>query len=441
MAVTEVTEESWFSRLGGAFKGILTGIILFVLAIPLLFWNEGRAVRRAGALEKGAAAVVNATADKVLPENEGKLIHVSGMLTTNDTLADAVFGISIKGIRLERSVEMYQWKEKSSTKSEKQLGGSVKKTTVYTYEKGWSSSVIDSSEFKEAGHTNPGAFPFESQKWYASDVKLGAFTLQQDMIRRIGGEQPYAFPADYKLPANLNGYVANGRIMIPAAVPAAAPAATTAPAPAAAPAATTAPAPAATTAPAPAATTAPAPAAAPAATTAPAPAAAPVNRVPQIGDVRISFTQILPHNASVVAQQTKDSFCPYPVNGDTISLMSDSIQSAELMFSKAQSANNMLTWILRIVGFLMMLIGVSMVFKPLSVLADVLPIMGDIVEMGTSMVAFLIALPSWLIVIAIAWIVYRPVLGIILLVIAGAVIFYLIKKRKKNKPAAPTAAA
>ena len=413
MAVTEVTEESWFSRLGGAFKGILTGIILFVLAIPLLFWNEGRAVRRAGALEKGAAAVVNATADKVLPENEGKLIHVSGMLTTNDTLADAVFGISIKGIRLERSVEMYQWKEKSSTKSEKQLGGSVKKTTVYTYEKGWSSSVIDSSEFKEAGHTNPGAFPFESQKWYASDVKLGAFTLQQDMIRRIGGEQPYAFPADYKLPANLNGYVANGRIMIPAAVPAAAPAATTAPAPAAAPAATTAP----------------------------APAAAPVNRVPQIGDVRISFTQILPHNASVVAQQTKDSFCPYPVNGDTISLMSDSIQSAELMFSKAQSANNMLTWILRIVGFLMMLIGVSMVFKPLSVLADVLPIMGDIVEMGTSMVAFLIALPSWLIVIAIAWIVYRPVLGIILLVIAGAVIFYLIKKRKKNKPAAPTAAA
>ena len=59
MAVTEVTEESWFSRLGGAFKGILTGIVLFILAIPLLFWNEGRAVRRAAALKQGAASVVS----------------------------------------------------------------------------------------------------------------------------------------------------------------------------------------------------------------------------------------------------------------------------------------------------------------------------------------------------------------------------------------------
>ena len=136
MAVTEVSEESWFSRLGGAFKGILTGIILFVLAIPLLFWNEGRAVRRAQALRQGSAAVVSVAADKILPANEGKLVHVSGMQTTEDTLTDTVFGITIKGIRLEREVEMYQWKERSSTKSEKKLGGGVKKTTVYTYEKG-----------------------------------------------------------------------------------------------------------------------------------------------------------------------------------------------------------------------------------------------------------------------------------------------------------------
>ena len=45
MAVTEVSVESWGSRLGGAFKGILVGIILFILAFPLLFWNEGRAER------------------------------------------------------------------------------------------------------------------------------------------------------------------------------------------------------------------------------------------------------------------------------------------------------------------------------------------------------------------------------------------------------------
>ena len=418
MAVTEVTEESWFSRLGGAFKGILTGIILFIVAIPLLFWNEGRAVRRAEVLEKGASQVVSVKSDAVLPANEGKLIHTSGMLVTNDTLTDLAFGISVKGIRLERKVEMYQWKEKSSTRSEKQLGGSVKKTTVYTYEKGWSSSLIDSSRFKEAGHDNPGAFPFESQEWYASDVKLGAFILPKDLIRRVGGAEPYAFPAEFKLPPQVRGTIANGRIMIPAAVsvtpaaPVAAPAA-----PAAAPAA---------------------PAAAPAAPAA-APAAPAVQAGPQIGDVRISFSVIRPHNVSVVAQQSNDTFCPFPLNNDTISLLADSIQSAELMFNRAQSANNFLTWVLRIIGFLMMYIGISMVFKPLSVLGDVLPFLGDVLEMGTGLVAFLIALPCWLIVIAIAWIFYRPVLGIILLIAAGALVFYLIKRRKKAAPAAPAA--
>ena len=399
MAVTEVTEESWFSRLGGAFKGILTGIILFILAFPVLFWNEGRAVRRAKALETGASAVVSVQADKIQASNEGKLVHVSGMLVTDDTLTDSQFGITIKGIKLARKVEMFQWKEKTSTKSEKQLGGSVKKTTVYTYEKGWSSSVIDSSRFKEAGHNNPGAFPFESQKWYAGNVKLGAFTLAKNQIERIGDEQPYAFPADYKLPAAVKGKVENGKIVIPAA---------------------------------------PAQPQAPAAQ-AQAPAA-PVVQGPQVGDIRISYAQILPHNISIIAQQTKDTFCAYPVKGDSILLMSDSIQSADLMFSKAQSANNMMTWILRIVGFLMMLIGLNMVFKPLSVLGDVIPFIGDLIGMGTSVVSFLIALPCWLICIAIAWLFYRPVLGIILLILAVGAIVLLLKKRKKKLPSAPAAA-
>ena len=41
---TEVTSQSWLSRIGGAIKGVLMGFVLFILAFPLLFWNEGRAV-------------------------------------------------------------------------------------------------------------------------------------------------------------------------------------------------------------------------------------------------------------------------------------------------------------------------------------------------------------------------------------------------------------
>ena len=105
------------------------------------------------------------------------------------------------------------------------------------------------------------------------------------------------------------------------------------------------------------------------------------------------------------------------------------------MFETARTNNAIMTWLIRIGGFLMMFFGLSMVFKPLSVLADVLPILGDLVEMGMGFVAGVIALVCSLITIAVAWIFFRPVLGIILLVIAGALIGLLIKKQMAAKAA------
>ena len=44
MAYTETTQTSWGSRLGGAFKGMVTGIVLILVGTGLLYWNEGRTV-------------------------------------------------------------------------------------------------------------------------------------------------------------------------------------------------------------------------------------------------------------------------------------------------------------------------------------------------------------------------------------------------------------
>ena len=103
------------------------------------------------------------------------------------------------------------------------------------------------------------------------------------------------------------------------------------------------------------------------------------------------------------------------------------------MFESARSANSFMTWIVRLVGFLLMFFGLSKLLKPLSVLADVLPILGNIVELGTGLVAGVVALVCSLVTIAIAWIFYRPVLAIFLLVLAGAGIFFLWKKRQATK--------
>ena len=76
MAVTEVTTESWGSRLGGSLRGVLIGLALFVAGFPLLFWNEGNYVKTAKALDEGEGACIavesNAAVD---PEMNGKLVH------------------------------------------------------------------------------------------------------------------------------------------------------------------------------------------------------------------------------------------------------------------------------------------------------------------------------------------------------------------------------
>ena len=55
------------SRLVESIKGVLVGILFFLGSFPLLFWNEGRAVRRAKDLEEGRGAVVAVAAETVDP--------------------------------------------------------------------------------------------------------------------------------------------------------------------------------------------------------------------------------------------------------------------------------------------------------------------------------------------------------------------------------------
>jgi hypothetical protein len=58
--------------------------------------------------------------------------------------------------------------------------------------------------------------------------------------------------------------------------------------------------------------------------------------------------------------------------------------------------------------------------------------------MGTGLVAAMIAIPLSLITIALGWVVYRPLLGITVLVVAVAAFVFLLRMalaRKKKAPA------
>ena len=395
MAVTETTTESWGSRLGGSIKGVLVGLALFVAGFPVLFWNEGNSVKTAKAIDEGEGACISVESNaKVDAEYEGKLVHLSGKAATQDVLSDGVFGVSATAIMLKRKVEMYQWIEESHTTEKKKVGGSVEKTTTYTYKKDWSSNAISSSNFKESGHDNPGAIEFPEEEQYASSVSFGAFKLSEKQIRKIGSSQGFVITNGFVC-ALPRVQIAGNTIYVPNAE-----------------------------------------------TRGNALNNRDVATQTRIGDMRVTFSVIYPHDISLIAKQKGDSFIDYTAkNGKKLNYLTDGTEDAVAMFATARSNNAIMTWLVRLAGFLMMFFGLSMVFKPLSVLADVLPILGDIVGMGMGLVAGLISLVCAFVTIAIAWIFYRPVLGIILLALAGFCAWKLFMKLKASKAAKASSGA
>ena len=377
---TEVTHESWFSRIGGAIKGFLVGLLLFVVAFPLLFWNEGRAVKRYKTLKEGGGAVVSVTSESVDPDNAGKLIHTTGKADTDATLTDSMFGVSSNALKLKRVAEMYQWKETSQSKTRQKVGGGTETVKTYSYTKTWADRPINSTNFKKpTGHQNPQSIPYGSADQIAEEVTLGAYVLSASLLGRIQNSESLPVGSDSPLPEQLEGKAKlyDGGFYI-GADPAS----------------------------------------------------------PQVSDTRIKFKVTKPTEVSVIAKQVDSTFEPYATKaGGTIELLQTGVHTANAMIQKAQESNKILTWILRLVGFILMLFGLNMIFRPLSVIADVWPILGDIVGAGTGIVSFLLASILSLITIAIAWVVYRPLLGIILLVVAYGLMVAIRVKLRSAKAA------
>lgn len=441
-SVTEVTSESWFGRLGSAIKGVLIGGVLFVIAFPVLFWNEGRAVQTAKSLDEGAAAVVSVEIDKVDKANEGKLVHITGKAETDETLMDPDFGVSANAIRLTRQVAMYQWVEKTKKKEKKKLGGGKETTTTYNYSTEWSPTLRDSSKFHTpTGHANPAAIAFGEFSTKAEAVTVGAFKLSPALIGQCNGNQSLSVSSDDlpdPLALRLQAVGTDGSqgfympLTPPKATPAIPPAEET-PAPAA-DALDAEPIAAVESDAVEPATTEPA-ATEPSRPSLPALSAIPT--APTVGDVHITFAVVEPAEVSVIASQIGDTFEPYQTNaGNALNMLKMGTKSADLMFAEAQSANKMMTWILRIVGFVLMLVGLSLVLRPLAVLGDIVPFIGSLIGLGSTLVAGVCALSFSLLTISVAWLFYRPLVGVPLLlagVAALVFLFRMVSQRRKSQ--------
>ncbi len=361
---TEVTSEGWLQRLSGSLIAALIGLLLVPGVIGLLYWNEGRAITAIRALDGGAAAIMEIGATPVDPVANGKLVHVSGMMQPGTPALDPLFGITGEGLlRLSRMVELYQWKQDTGTQSRNAVGGSKTTETTYNYERTWSAQPIASGQFKApGGHQNP-PMDIRSATFDGTGVKLGAYRVDPSLLSKVSAFAPLHPRADAP-----SGYQISGDGYYRGAD----------------------------------------------------------SSQPAIGDWRVTFAAIPAQTFSVAAADSNGALTVYrDANGYSIALAEPGIVTASGLFHDELKSESHLTWILRAVGFVVMLIGFVCMTRPLTMLFAVIPFLESLVGADAFLVALMLAAPVTLATIATAWIVHRPVIGGGLLLAAIAVLVLL----------------
>lgn len=85
-----------------------------------------------------------------------------------------------------------------------------------------------------------------------------------------------------------------------------------------------------------------------------------------------------------------------------------------------------MTWIFRLLSFICIVLGIYLFFSPIANILGYIPLLGGILKGIVGFVIFLaaliIAIPLFILFTAIAWLVWHPKVGLILLAIAGVVL-------------------
>ena len=470
MAYQEVTTTGYGTRVGNSFKAIGSGFLMFVIGTALLWWNEGRAVKTEKMLdEAGNAYVEMENPNKKDASLDGELICGSAMATTEDSLSDAQFGIGAKAIALCRSVEYYQWVEHEQTKREDKLGGKEVTTTTYTYSKQWVSSPVQSSQFHDPAYQNKNTVftTIDDAEQYAENVSFGAYKLPETLIHRISSREAMDLAVaedllkqfDKSTQAAYERFYGVQKSIQQASQPVQQPAQQSA---------------------IPDSIRALLPDSVKAKLDSLQAVSDSINKqmanaenkkdlayihqagnvlyfgrvpgAPEVGDVRVTFEKVVPAKVTVMAVVDGDTFKPYKAkNGKRFQTLVMGKKSGDEIIDAEKEANNMILWALRIIGIMIVIGGLKGIFGFLETILKVVPFVANIFGWGVGIVCTVIGIVWSLIVIALAWLFYRPLLGIGLLVLAGFLVWVfafkgkdklkeLAAKNSKNTQPAPQAA-
>lgn len=156
----------------------IVGFLLILCSMLLIGYSEYNIIKvlmNRDSLNNKTIEVKSTIVDK---NNNGKLVFMNGYLILNKDLEDKDFNVKVRTSKLERIVEIYQYKE---TKEDDE---------IYSYETDWYNELIDSSKFKNSEYKNPSDIKYKSEVYY-NDVFLGAFKLNNKEIDDLGLNSRY----------------------------------------------------------------------------------------------------------------------------------------------------------------------------------------------------------------------------------------------------------
>lgn len=305
----------------------LLGLFLFAVGAAMITGYEVHWARVVSPERKVLATAIPVASDKLDPQNDGKLIHVTGVLAGAENLTDPEFGVTVNALRLRRRVWMYQWqdmgrKSKSSYGTEDSHGNVTPALTTeeHYYVKVWSEKILQGHynggrlsvpvpgtplgvRVVGSGHDNPAAKAIPDQSAASAHVTLGVFTVTADIVNQIDNFQPVPLNNNnlsaVAAPLRANAKLLDNAIYF--------------------------------------------------GTNADQPA---------IGDLKVQFESAPPAAASVIARQNGNSLSPYPTaNGGSLALLrmgTWSVQEMGAQFARDKSQTRLLVWI---AGCIFILLG------------------------------------------------------------------------------------
>lgn len=401
----ESDTPTFCQRFGSSCVGLLVGCAVVALSIPLLWGNEERYIQTWRVLDEASRLVVEAPCDDVAKERFGALVHVSCNLEVGGHPAIDSLGVVAKGAAvLVREGEMYQWEENVKEYEREDHSGHRKTVKEYSYYRVWRDSPIDSSLFRYPDQCitrSSRLAPCFNPPWpedlegpnmhWAGVVNAGIFRLTLGLRNTIPADQPFRPPlplyygSDGITVYNRTGYslttVQDGQDAT-------------------------------------------------------------------AGDVRIHYKVNSAEVVSILGAQAYSPNANVTFSAFTTpkgrlfmpQLFVGEVSAGE-MFRDLNHQNEMLTWLVRLGGWVMCWLGLGLCTQPLVLLTSWVPLlggcMGDVVFCTLCCAAGVLSLSMSTSVVAIAWLFYRPAYAIPMLVAAAALLLYLLCMRGRRHPAGP----